>query len=53
MVMVLKPSLMAMNVGEFVHGLSSKGIYIFANGDKYEGEFERNLFNGEGVPTFS
>ena len=27
---------------------SGKGIYRFANGEMYEGNFENNLYNGEG-----
>ena len=29
------------------------GVYVFANGDKYEGHFESNLFNGKGLQTYT
>ena len=30
-----------------------EGKYIFKNGDQYEGEFENDLFHGDGVFTFN
>lgn len=39
-----------MYIGEFVDGMRhGKGVFRFANGDRYEGEFDKNLFDGYGV----
>lgn len=32
---------------------TGKGIYIFSNGDRYEGEFFENEFSGEGIYYFA
>ena len=37
----------------FLNGkLSGKGVYYYANGDKYEGCFKNGLKDGEGVYIF-
>ena len=33
-----------------MHG---KGIYTYSNGDKYEGEFKNDSFNGKGTLIYS
>mgnify|MGYP003849388355 CR=1 FL=1 len=30
-----------------------KGTFIYANGDKYEGEFKNNIFHGDGTLIFA
>lgn len=39
--------------GTFEDGEKQKGILIFANGNKYEGQFVNNTLGGEGTMTFA
>lgn len=33
--------------------MSGKGVYIYGNGDRYEGEFKDGVFHGEGTYFFA
>ena len=41
-------------MGEFKEGFKSDyGLYFFANGDTYKGDWYKNKFHGKGIFTYN